>query len=44
MQLAENCSHEELPALVEHLRLRGEITTSFVIRAVAGGRVDFLRA
>ncbi len=41
MQLAENCSQEELPALVEHLRLRGEITTSFVIRAVAGGRIDF---
>src|SRR5690606_37612553 len=30
MQLAENCSQEELPALVEHLCLRGEITTSFV--------------
>lgn len=41
LQLAENCSQEELPALVEHLRLRGEITTSFVIRAIAGGRVDF---
>src|SRR5690606_17546944 len=41
IQLAENCSQEELPALVEHLRLRGEITTSFVIRAVAGGRIDF---
>lgn len=41
MKLAENCSQEELPALVEHLRLRGEITTGFVIRAIAGGRVDF---
>ncbi|KAB2683911.1 MULTISPECIES: DUF2336 domain-containing protein [Brucella/Ochrobactrum group] len=41
MHLAETCSQEELPALVEHLRLRGEITTSFVIRAVAGGRIDF---
>ncbi|WP_139976046.1 DUF2336 domain-containing protein [Ochrobactrum sp. CGA5] len=41
MQLAETCLQEELPALVEHLRLRGEITTSFVIRAVAGGRIDF---
>ena len=31
----------EHPAVVEHLRLRGEITTAFVVRLVAAGKIDF---
>lgn len=31
-------------ALVEHLRLSGELTASFVVRAVAHGKIDFLGA
>ncbi len=44
MQIAESCPPEELPALVEHLRLSGEITTAFILRATAGGQIDFLAA
>jgi uncharacterized protein (DUF2336 family) len=44
IDIAEACSHEELPAVVEHLRLRGEVTTSFIIRVVAGGRIDLFAA
>lgn len=32
---------EEYPALIEHLQLRGDITTAFVIRVVAAGKIDF---
>lgn len=42
--IAEVCEADELPALVEHLRLRGDITTGFVIRTVAAGRIDFFAA
>ncbi|TXR48476.1 DUF2336 domain-containing protein [Phyllobacterium endophyticum] len=35
---------EEYPALVEHLQLRGDLTTAFVIRVVAGGKIDFFGA
>ena len=28
-------------ALVEHLRLRGDLTAGFLIRAVANGKIDF---
>lgn len=42
--IAEVCDADELPALVEHLRLRGDITTGFVIRTVAAGRIDFFAA
>ncbi|XJN84239.1 DUF2336 domain-containing protein [Mesorhizobium terrae] len=31
-------------ALVEHLRLRGDLTASFIIRTVAHGKVDFFGA
>jgi uncharacterized protein (DUF2336 family) len=34
----------ELGALVEHLRLRGDLTPGFVVRAVAMGKIDFLGA
>ena len=31
----------EHPALVEHLRLRGELTTSFVLRVLINGKIGF---
>ncbi len=33
-----------MPALVEHLRIRGDITSAFLVRAVAHGKIDFLGA
>lgn len=39
--IIERTRAEEHPALIEHLRLRGDLTTSFLVRAVAHGRVDF---
>jgi uncharacterized protein (DUF2336 family) len=35
---------EEYPALIEHLQLRGDLTTAFVIRIVASGKIDFFGA
>jgi len=32
---------DEYPALVEHLRLAGELTPAFLIRTVAHGKIDF---
>lgn len=34
----------EFPALVEHMRLRGDLTTSFMVRSVAYGKIDFFGA
>ncbi|MGH6859126.1 MAG: DUF2336 domain-containing protein [Phyllobacterium sp.] len=34
----------DYPALIEHLLLRGDITTAFVIRVVAAGEIDFFCA
>lgn len=41
LTLIEGTRAEEYAALVEHLRLRGDLTTSFLIRTVAHGKVDF---
>jgi uncharacterized protein (DUF2336 family) len=35
---------EEYPALIEHLQLRGDLTTAFVIRIIASGKIDFFGA
>lgn len=35
---------EEYPILIEHLQLRGDLTTAFVIRIVASGKIDFFGA
>jgi len=35
---------DEYPALIEHLQLRGDLTTAFVIRIAAAGKIDFLAA
>ena len=42
--IIERTGAEEHPALIEHLRLRGDLTTSLLVRAVAHGRVDFFGA
>jgi uncharacterized protein (DUF2336 family) len=42
--LIEHTGAEEHAALVEHLRLRGELTTAFLVRVVAHGRIDFFGA
>jgi uncharacterized protein (DUF2336 family) len=39
--LIEGTRADEHAALVEHLRLRGDLTASFIIRAVAHGKIDF---
>lgn len=41
LTLIEGTKAEEHSALVEHLRLRGDLTTSFLIRTVAHGKIDF---
>ncbi|TIL63447.1 DUF2336 domain-containing protein [Mesorhizobium sp.] len=41
MTLIEGTRQEEHAALIEHLRLRGDLTASFVIRTIAHGKVDF---
>lgn len=41
LTLVEGMRADEHAALVEHLRLRGDLTASFIIRAVAHGKVDF---
>ncbi|MBZ9677182.1 DUF2336 domain-containing protein [Mesorhizobium sp. ES1-1] len=39
--LIEGTRQQEHPALIEHLRLRGDLTASFLIRTIAHGKVDF---
>lgn len=41
LTVIENTRAEEHGALIEHLRLRGDLTSSFIIRAIAQGKVDF---
>jgi uncharacterized protein (DUF2336 family) len=41
MTLIEGTRQEEHAALIEHLRLRGDLTASFIIRTIAHGKVDF---
>lgn len=44
LTLIEATDPAEHPALVEHLRLQGELTSAFVLRTVALGRIDFFGA
>lgn len=44
LSLIDGTSAEDMAALVEHLRLSGELTSSFIIRAVAHGKIDFFGA
>jgi uncharacterized protein (DUF2336 family) len=41
VRLVEATRAEELGALVEHLRLRGDLTAGFIVRTLAHGKVDF---
>ena len=42
--IAAETETEELPALVEHLRITGQLTTALILRAVCAGNVDFFEA
>ena len=42
LTLIEHTPTAEHEALIEHLRLRGELTAGFLLRAIAHGKVDFL--
>lgn len=44
MILIDGTHIDEYPALVEHLRLGGELTPSFLVRTVAHGKMDFFGA
>lgn len=42
LTLIEHTPVPEHAALIEHLRLRGDLTVAFLVRAIAHGKVDFL--
>lgn len=44
LTLIDNTEAAEHSALVEHLKIRGDLTSGFVLRAVAHGKIDFLGA
>lgn len=44
LTLIDNTGMEEHAALVEHLRLAGDLTISFLMRLIAHGRIDFFGA
>lgn len=44
LSLIDGTAAEEYAALVEHLRIRGDLTVSFLIRTVAHGKIDFFGA
>lgn len=42
--MAETVDQEEIPALVEHLRISGRLTPAFLMHALCAGNVDFFAA
>lgn len=44
LRLTDTVDADEHPALVEHLRMRGDITPAFIIRTLAYGKIDFFGA
>lgn len=42
--LVDGTPMEEYPPLIEHFRLAGELTPSFLVRTVAHGKIDFFGA
>ena len=44
LSLVDSTRSDEHAALVEHLRLAGELTTAFVVRIVSHGKIDFFGA
>lgn len=41
LTLIDGIGFEEHAALVEHLRLRGDLTSAFIVRIIAHGKIDF---
>jgi len=41
LRLAETVVQDEIPALVEHLRMSGRLTPAFLMHALCAGNVDF---
>jgi uncharacterized protein (DUF2336 family) len=41
LTLIDNTPSGEFTALIEHLRIRGDLTASFLVRTVAHGKIDF---
>lgn len=44
LMLVDRSQASEYPALIEHIRLRGDLTTAFLVRIIAHGKVDFFGA
>ncbi len=44
ISIAAETATEELPALIEHLRVTGQLTTSLLLRAVCAGNLAFFEA
>ncbi|MCC0029101.1 MAG: DUF2336 domain-containing protein [Brucellaceae bacterium] len=44
LKLTDTVDQDEHPALVEHLRMRGDVTPSFIVRVLAYGKIDFFGA
>ncbi len=44
LQLAGNIVGEEIPALVEHLRIAGKLTPAFLMHTLCVGNIDFFAA
>ena len=44
VSLIDRTPAAECPTLVEHLRMSGELTSSFLVRVVAHGKIDFFGA
>lgn len=44
LKLTETVPAEEMPALVEHLRMAGKLTPAFLMHALCSGNVDFFAA
>ncbi len=44
LSLIDGTAQEEYGALVEHLRIRGDLTSSFLVRTISHGKIDFFGA
>lgn len=44
LRMSETVIHDEIPALVEHLRISGRLTPAFLMHALCAGNVDFFAA
>src|SRR5690606_31300200 len=44
LTLVDHTQAKGYPALVEHLRMKGDLTATFILRLVAHGKIDFFGA